>query len=498
MKKLCIILSFLILVSMLNSLEKFYTYYDKGLQFMEKGEWIRALAEFKSAASLEFVDKKKQRTYGTRFIKYFPHREMGICHYNLGEYDNAMGELQLSYAYKKSKRALEYIDKMSYEGGEIDIEDSIAQREKHKKEQEELALRQKEMEEQKKKEEELIQKQKEIEEENKRLKEEKERAKKVLEELALRQKEMEEQKEKEQELALIQKEIEEKRRLEEEKQKKAQREIEILEKEIEQKRLELEKEKKKTEEQKEKKTDISKLPLGALTYDPSKVTQVGSRLSVAVLTFESNEKAQNLIESVTEKLITQLVNLRRFRVIERSALNKIMEEQKLAMTGFVDDETAIHVGKLAGADVIILGRINLEIGFAKVSARGIDTETSELIVAKEADSGNTSIENIEKLVEQVAIDIYNDLPLVEGIVIEVEEDQIFLSIGSDVGVRKGTKCVAYKEGKIYYHPQTGEVLGKNVTPLGELIVIQVQKKMSIAKVIGKTGNIQVEDKVVVK
>jgi hypothetical protein len=175
-----------------------------------------------------------------------------------------------------------------------------------------------------------------------------------------------------------------------------------------------------------------------------------------------------------------------------------MEEQKLGMTGFVDDETAVKVGKLAGADVIILGRINIEVGFAKVSARGIDTETSELIVAKEVSSGNTNIETIERLVEQVAIDIYNDLPLVEGIIMEVEDTQIILSIGSEVGVRKGTKCVVYKEGKKYYHPQTGEVLGKNVIPLGELIVIQVQEKMSIAKAIGKIGNIQIEDKVVVK
>ncbi|MBL7149930.1 MAG: hypothetical protein ISS80_07665, partial [Candidatus Cloacimonetes bacterium] len=63
---------------------------------------------------------------------------------------------------------------------------------------------------------------------------------------------------------------------------------------------------------------------------------------------------------------------------------------------------------------------------------------------------------------------------------------------------KGTKCVAYKEGKKYYHPTTGEVLGINVTPLGELIVIQVQEKMSIAKPIGKISDLQIEDKVVVK
>ena len=440
--------------SFLYSIEKFYTYYDKASKYMQKGDWERAIAEFKSAASLEFEDAKKKRTYGTRFIKYFPHREMGICYYNLEEFDNAMGELQLSYAYKKSKRAEEYIKKLSFDGRNIDFEKNLAERKLHEKEQEELAFRQKEMEEQKQKEEELAQKQKEIEEENKRL--EKEREKKEKAELAL------------------------------------------MEKEIQKKQKELEKERKELEEQKKRKSSISKLPLGALTYDPNAVTQVGSRLSVAVLTFASNEKAQNLAESVTEKLVTQLVNLRRFRVIERSALDKIMEEQKLGMTGFVDDETAVKVGKLAGADLIILGRINIEIGFAKVSARGIDTETSELIVAKEADSGNTNIETIEYLVEQVAIDIYNDLPLVEGIIMEVEDNQIILSIGSEVGVRKGTKCVAYKEGKKYYHPTTGEVHGINVIPLGELIVVQVQEKMSIAKPIGKISDLQIEDKVVVK
>jgi len=440
--------------SFLYSIEKFYTYYDKASKYMQKGEWERAIAEFKSAASLEFEDAKKKRTYGTRFIKYFPHREMGICYYNLEEFDNAMGELQLSYAYKKSKRAEEYIKKLSFDGRNIDFEKNLAERKQHEKEQEELALQQKEMEEQIQKEAELAQKQKEIEEENKRL--------------------------------------------EKEREKKEKAELAAMEKEIQKKQRELEKERKKLEEQKKRKSNISKLPLGALTYDPNAVTQVGSRLSVAVLTFASNEKAQNLAESVTEKLVTQLVNLRRFRVIERSALDKIMEEQKLGLTGFVDEETAVKLGKLAGADIIILGRINLEVGFAKVSARGIDTETSELIVAKEVSSGNTNIETIERLVEQTAIDIYNDLPLVEGIIMEVEDTQVILSIGSNVGVRKGTKCVAYKEGKKYYHPTTGEVLGKNVIPLGELVVIQVQEKMSIAKPIGKISDLQIEDKVVVK
>ncbi|MBT3755166.1 MAG: hypothetical protein HOD64_09285 [Candidatus Cloacimonetes bacterium] len=451
---LILIFSFLLIFSPTHAIEKFYTYYDKGIKFMEKGEWERAIEEFKSAISLEFEDAKRKRTYGTRFIKYYPHRDIGICFYNLGEFSEAMGELQLSYAYKKEKKTKQYIDKLSYKGKQLDLKDDFIKKQEQQEEQEDLARRQQEMEEQRIKEEEIARKQKEIEDE--------------------------------------------KNKLAKEKKVKEKKELKKMEQEIARKNKELEAERAKLDKLKEQRSEVSKLPVGALTYDPSKVTQVGSRLSVAVLPFGGNDEAKDLTDSVTEKLIIQLVNLRRFRVIERSALDKIMEEQKLGLTGFVDEETAIKVGKLAGADVIILGNINMQVGFVKVSARGIDTETSVLIVAKEADSGNTNIETIENLVEQVAIDIYNDLPLVEGIVMEVEEDQIILSIGSNVGVRKGTKCVAYKEGKKYYHPVTKEVLGKNVTPLGELIVVQVQEKMSIAKPIGTISPIEIEDKVVVK
>ncbi|RLC56347.1 MAG: hypothetical protein DRH89_05865 [Candidatus Cloacimonadota bacterium] len=451
---LFLIFSFLLVISPIQAIEKFYTYYDKGTKFMEKGEWERAIEELKSAISLEFEDAKRKRTYGTRFIKYYPHRDIGICYYNLGEFNDAMGELQLSYAYKKEKKTKQYIDKLSYKGEQIDLKDDLIKKQQQQKEQEELSKRQQEMEEQRIKEEEIARKQREIE------------AEKI--------------------------------KLAKEKKVKEKKELERMENEIARKNKELEEERAKLDKLKEKRSEVSKLPVGALTYDPSKVTQVGSRLSVAVLPFGSNDEAKDLTDSVTEKLIIQLVNLRRFRVIERSALDKIMEEQKLGLSGFVDEETAIKVGKLAGADVIILGNINMQVGFVKVSARGIDTETSVLIVAKEADSGNTNIETIENLVEQVAVDIYNDLPLVEGIVMAVEEDQIILSIGSNVGVRKGTKCVAYKEGKKYYHPVTKEVQGRRVTPLGELIVIQVQEKMSIAKPIGAISPIEVEDKVVVK
>lgn len=440
MKKILILLLMLTLMTtFLHALEKFYQYYDKGEEYMLRGDWMRAIEEFKSAASLEFEDSKKMRTYGTRFIKYFPHREMGIAYYHLGELDKAKDELELSIAYKKSKNAEVYLDKVLL--GIPPEQDVVVQ---------EVII------------EEVI-----IEEVIE------EKPKEVVEEPKKK-----EEIEKEPELiVLIDKDIIKK---EKEKEKPI---IPTLKKDEERVTLEPPKD---------------KVPVGALTYDPSKVTQVGSRLSIAVLPFETKGQAQEIEFTLMEKLITQLVNLRRFRVIERGAMDQVMNEQALGMSGMVDEETAVEVGKLAGADVIVVGTINIAEGFGKVSARGIDTETAETIVAKESQTGEPSMSNLEFLVENIAIMIYNALPLVEGYIVNTEENVIYLDIGSTVGIRKGTKCVAFREGDEIIHPITKEVLGTKVTLLGELIVTQVHEKMSVAKILAKEGSIKIGDKVVIK
>ena len=412
---------------------------------MEKGDWLRAIEEFKSAASLEFEDTKKMRTYGTRFIKYFPHREMGIAYYQLGEFDIAKEELELSIAYKKTNEAEEYLEKVLL--GIAPEQDIIVQEEIIEEDIKE------------KQEEEVIEEKPEI---------------------VIKEPEKKEDIRKEPvQVAAIDKDV-----IKREKEKEKERAIVPT--------------LKRDEERVILEPPTDKVPVGALTYDPSKVTQVGSRLSIAVMPFEAKGQADEFEFTLMEKLVTQLVNLRRFRVIERGAMDQVMNEQALGMSGMVDEETAVEVGKLAGADVIVVGTINIAEGFGKVSARGIDTETAEMIVAKESQTGEPSMSNLESLVENVAILIYNALPLVEGYIVNIDENVLYLDMGSNVGIRKGTKCVAFREGDEIIHPITKEVLGTKVTMLGELIVTQVQEKMSIAKVLAKEGTIKIGDKVVVK
>jgi hypothetical protein len=46
-----------------------------------------------------------------------------------------------------------------------------------------------------------------------------------------------------------------------------------------------------------------------------------------------------------------------YRVVERQALNAVLREQGLQQSGMVDQNTAVRVGKLAGADAIVIANV---------------------------------------------------------------------------------------------------------------------------------------------
>ncbi len=233
-------------------------------------------------------------------------------------------------------------------------------------------------------------------------------------------------------------------------------------------------------------------------YDPSNLTQVGSRLAVAVLPFETNKQTIKYKDGVTNEMINELVNLRRFKVIERSALDKIISEQKIQASGIVDDKTAVKLGKMTGADALVVGNISYTGKNLKISARLVDVETGETLAAHDVNADTSSQDVVDFAVKNVATMLYNELPIIEGDIIKVESSEMFIDIGNTQGLRKGTKCVVFREGESIKHPISGEILGRKVTKLGEILVIQVSEKFATVKPLETEQEIQVGDKVIIK
>lgn len=218
------------------------------------------------------------------------------------------------------------------------------------------------------------------------------------------------------------------------------------------------------------------------------VKLVGERMSIAVFPFENKGASEDLGEIVLDKMITALFNEQRFRVIERSQLNRIIEEQQLGLSGIIDASTAAALGKGLGVDAIILGSVAAtRSGSISIDARAIDTESATIIVAHDSYSGNADALSVKTAVENLANKIAQSIPLVEGSVIQVNQDNtILLDGGRHAGLRKGLKCIIYKEGPELKHPISGEVLGRKTIIIGEVLVTESLDKFATAKLIDTT------------
>src|SRR6185503_18184287 len=81
---------------------------------------------------------------------------------------------------------------------------------------------------------------------------------------------------------------------------------------------------------------------------------------------------------IAEELITRLYETKKFKVIERQLLNKVVAEQRLSLTGMIDQTSAQKLGKLLGVDAIVSGTVT-DLGKSlRVNARVIDTSTGEI------------------------------------------------------------------------------------------------------------------------
>jgi uncharacterized protein YfaP (DUF2135 family) len=89
---------------------KWWNYYDRGVSRGEEGNWEAARSDLAKALGLRDRDQRRARTYGMHFIDYFPHRELGVAYYHLGDLKRALAELESSHASEESAKASFYLN----------------------------------------------------------------------------------------------------------------------------------------------------------------------------------------------------------------------------------------------------------------------------------------------------------------------------------------------------------------------------------------------------
>lgn len=91
---------------------RWWNYYERGVSFAEGEFYKEAMADLREAIHQRDQDQRMARTYGMHFIDYFPHRELGIIEYEMGNLEAAQGELELSLSQYPSAKARFYLDRV--------------------------------------------------------------------------------------------------------------------------------------------------------------------------------------------------------------------------------------------------------------------------------------------------------------------------------------------------------------------------------------------------
>jgi len=110
-----------------------------------------------------------------------------------------------------------------------------------------------------------------------------------------------------------------------------------------------------------------------------------SRPVVAVLYFDNNSIGKDradydgLGKGIADLLITDMASNTHVRVVEREKVQKVLEEQNLVKAGSIDQNTAVKLGKILGAQYMITGGFLSDgRGNMVLTSRAINVQTSEI------------------------------------------------------------------------------------------------------------------------
>ncbi len=106
---------------------------------------------------------------------------------------------------------------------------------------------------------------------------------------------------------------------------------------------------------------------------------IQKKSKIAIIEFSDLEGNKiKMGKYIAEELTTRLFKTKKFDVVERSMLEKILKEQQLSLTGLLDEESAKQLGKILGVDAICSGTITDLSNTIKINARLVSTETGSL------------------------------------------------------------------------------------------------------------------------
>jgi TolB-like protein len=113
------------------------------------------------------------------------------------------------------------------------------------------------------------------------------------------------------------------------------------------------------------------------------IKELSANTTIAVISISSNDRETAIF--VIDELEYQFVDAKKFKVVDRKTLDTIRSEQNFQMSGEVSDASAVTIGQLLGANIVITGSITGTSSTTRLSIKALDVKTAQIVtMAREA------------------------------------------------------------------------------------------------------------------
>lgn len=221
-------------------------------------------------------------------------------------------------------------------------------------------------------------------------------------------------------------------------------------------------------------------------------------MTVAFLGFKPTGGAllrEGMPELLQQEITQNLLSAGRASIVEREMMEKLLTELKLGSSDLADPETALKLGKILAARLIVTGSLVSVPNGIRFSLRMIDPETSAIRIAyaDEMSAGKNLTSMALQTARTIARKMKEQYPL-KGKIASVEGDgEVSVNLGARHGLKPGTKLRIIDEGEPIV--VDGKTIGHRKKKIGLLEIVEVDEGVSFGKLKERKAAIQKDQKV---
>ncbi|HIC05291.1 MAG TPA: hypothetical protein EYG58_05460 [Nitrospirales bacterium] len=138
----------------------------------------------------------------------------------------------------------------------------------------------------------------------------------------------------------------------------------------------------------------------SVTSTPQPSPDLPDPVILSVLYFENRLQAPNLNwlrKGLTDMLIADLAKVSTLRVVQRERIEEIIREQKLQASSRFSDKTAVRIGHLSGANVLLSGSISILGPMVRIDGNLVSVEQGVILGSATVEGPIQNLLNMEKL-----------------------------------------------------------------------------------------------------